>query len=301
MAKARAIVKRRKAVQNIRKITRTMQLIATARYQQTYNRAMASKPYTAKITELVEQLSGSVQGKLEHPLLKVNQGTGRSSLLVITSNRGLCGGYNSSVLRTAIAHLDACEGAGLSVDLHLIGKKGMSYFHFLGREATSTNTRIDDKPRFADIEPIAEGFIRQYSAGRLDSVHVAYMRFISTGKQRPEVLQLLPLKQVAGQRPEGQPAPPAQQYPAPTTEYDFSPAPEVILAELLPTTVKARLYQCFMDAAVSEQVARMVAMKSATEAAGDMIKSLTGRYNRARQSQITMELLDIMGGANALT
>jgi len=300
MAKARAIVKRRKATQNIRKITRTMQLIATARYQLTYNRAMASKPFTAKITELVEQLSGSVQGKIKHPLIKVNKGSGRTCLLVLASNRGLCGGYNSNVLRTAIAHVGVSEQAGLSVDLHLFGKKGINYFTFLGRKPASTSTKIEDKPRFADIDPLAEDLIRQYALGQVDSVYVAYTRFISTGTQKPEILQLLPIQQVGGLTPGGRESMPSAGQGTAAVEYDFTPAPERILAELLPMTVKARLYQCFMDAAVSEQVARMVAMKAATEAAGDMIKELTQRYNRARQTQITMELLDIMGGAEAL-
>lgn len=300
MAKARAIVKRRKAVRNIRKITRTMQLIATARYQKAYNRAMATKPYTQKITEMVDQLSRAIEGQIEHPLLKVNKDTGRSALLVITSNRGLCGGYNGRILEAALEHVQACERAELAVDLHVVGKKGIGYLRFLGRELASTNTTIEDKPKFSDVDPIAQGFIDQYSNAALDAVHVAYMRFVSVGRQRPEVLQLLPLQQehVAGQA--GGDAGPAAASPARAVDYDFMPAPAEILAELLPQTVKTRLFQCFTDAAVSEQVARMVAMKQATDAAGDMIKYLTQRYNRARQSQITMELLDIMGGAEAL-
>jgi len=297
MAKARAIIKRRKAVQNIRKITRTMQLIATARYQLAYNRATASKPYTAKITELVEQLGSGLQGQIDHPLLKVNEGSRQSCLVVLTSNRGLCGGYNSGILRTAMHHLGAQEQTGRQVELHLVGKKSINYFNFLKRPAASRNTTIEDKVKFADVEPMADDFIRRYSSGEIESVHVAYMRFHSAGVQKPEVLQLLPMQHPGGQGGHDG----LRSVPARTVEYDFSPAPEVILAELLPLTVKVRLYQCFIEAVVSEQVARMVAMKSATEAAGDMIKDLTQRYNRARQSQITLELLDIMGGAEALT
>lgn len=295
MAKARAIVKRRKAVRNIRKITRTMQLIATARYQQAYNRAMATKPYTEKITELVDQLSRATQGQIEHPLLQVNEGTGRTAILVLTSNRGLCGGYNSRILEAALDFIKEREKAGLSVDIHAVGKKSVSYFRFLGRELASTNTEIEDRPKFAEVEPIAQGFIDQYTRREVDAVHVAYMRFVSTGTQRPEVLQLLPMQQK--QLTEG---PGGGEAPAAARDYDFSPEPEEILAELLPMTVKTRLFQCFTDAAVSEQVARMVAMKQATDAAEDMIKYLTQQYNRARQTQITLELLDIMGGAEAL-
>ncbi len=303
MAKARAIVKRRRAVQNIRKITRTMQLIATARYQQAYNRAMATKPYTEKITELVDQLSRATEGQIDHPLLRVNQGAGRSALLLITSNRGLCGGYNNNVVHAALDHVNACRKAGQEVDLHVIGKKGIGYFRFLGREMTSTNTQIEDKPQFSDVEPIAQGFIDQYTSREVDAVHVAYTRFVSVGTQRAEILQLLPLQQVGASEPDagaGE-ATSSRTHELTAEDYDFTPAPEQILAELLPLTVKTRLFQCFTDAAVSEQVARMVAMKAATDAAEDMIKFLTRRYNRARQTQITLELLDIMGGAEALT
>jgi F-type H+-transporting ATPase subunit gamma len=293
MAKARAIVKRRKAVRNIRKITRTMQLIATARFNQAHKRATATKPYTEKITEMVGELSGAIAGQVDHPLLRVNKGTGRTALLVITSNRGLCGGYNSRVWAAGLEHLRACEQSGLNVDLHLVGKKAMGYARFRGLPTSSTNTRIEDKPQFGDIEPIARGFIDRYTAGETDSVYIAYMKFISVGRQNPELMQLLPMQQVGQVEEEGS--------PGGEVDYDFMPEPLEILAELLPMTVKTRLYQCFTDAAVSEQLARMVAMKQATDAAEDMIKYLTQKYNRARQSQITTELLDIMGGAEAIT
>jgi len=293
MAKARAIVKRRKAVRNIRKITRTMQLIATARFNQAHKRAQATKPYTEKITEVVGELSGAIEGQVDHPLLRVNKGTGRTALLVITSNRGLCGGYNSRVWAAGLEHFRARESSGMKVDLHLIGKKAVGYARFRGLPTSSTNIRIEDKPQFRDVEPIARGFIEQYANMELDSVYVAHMKFISVGRQTPELLQLLPLQQMTPDDAESE--------PAEQVEYDFMPEPLEILAELLPMTVKTRLYQCFTDAAVSEQLARMVAMKQATDAAEDMIKYLTQQYNRARQSQITTELLDIMGGAEALT
>ncbi len=291
MAKARAIIKRRKAVINIRKITRTMQLIATARFQAAFSRATKTRPYTERITELVRQLSRG-QGELSHPLLKVNGDAKRSRLLVLTSNRGLCGGYNGGVLRSAIEHLKAREGNGETVDLHVMGKKGISYFKFLGRSPVATDTRFEDKPQYAEIEPIAAGLINSYERKEIDAVHVAYMRFFSAGVQRPHVMQLLPIEPPAPDTATGEAAAPVQ--------YDFTPPPEELLAELLPATVKVRLFQCFIDAAVSEEVARMVAMKSATDAAGDMIRTLTQHYNRARQSQITLELLDIVSGAEAI-
>jgi len=303
VAKARGIVKRRKAVQNIRKITRTMQLIATARFQRAFNRAVATRPYTNKLTELVRDLAAT-QEEIEHPLLQVNSGTGRSILLVITSNRGLCGGYNAGLLRTAAGFLrqreqpgEATEQAGHVVELQVAGKKGISYFRFMRRPIAATYTHFEDKPQFAEVEPIADDYIRRYANGQIDSVHVIYMRFESTARQYPDTLQLLPLqppKAVGEEKPRGTPGMEA------AVQYDFSPPAGELLAELLPLTVKTRLFQCFTDAAVSEQVARMVAMKAATDSAGEMLKQLTQAYNRARQTQITLELLDIVGGAEAL-
>ncbi len=290
MAKARQIVKRRKAVTNIRKITKTMQLIATARFQQAFNRAVASRPYTNKITQLVNELSAATAGTIEHKLMQQNPAATKDLLLVLTSNRGLCGGYNAGVLRKAAAHLHAHHDR--PTELHVVGKKGNAYFRFIKRVVDRAITTIDDRPRYEQVEPIATEFMSRYEAGEFGAIYVCYMRFISTGKQVPEVIKLLPLSQDE----------PSSSAAAATTtaQYDFSPQPEQLLTVLLPQTVKVRLYQSFTDMAVSEQVARMVAMKAATDSAGDMIKNLSRAFNRARQSQITMELLDIVGCAEAL-
>jgi len=290
MANRRVLVKRRKSVRNIRKITRTMQLIATARFQAAFNRAMATKPYTQKLAELVADLSRAA-GSVDHPLLQTHDEVPRSALVVITSDRGLAGGYNANVLRGAITHLDELRERGVETDVHMVGKKGSNFFRFLRRAMTEQTTGIGDKPRFEQVEPIANVLMERFIRGEIASVHVAYMRFHSAGVQRPAVVQLLPL---SAEQEQGKEA-------ARPVEYEFSPDPRQLLDELLPATVRARLFQAFNDASVSEQVARMVAMKAATDAAADMIKSLTREYNRARQTQITMELLDIVGGANALS
>lgn len=290
MANRRVLVKRRKAVRNIRKITRTMQLIATARFQAAFNRAVATRPYTEKLAELVADLSRAA-GSVDHPLLQTHEDVDRSALVVLTSDRGLAGGYNANVLRTALGHVDELSGRGIETDVHMVGKKGIAYFRFLRRTLAETTSGVGDRPRFEQVEPIANALMDRFIRGEIASVHVAYMKFLSAGQQRPVVVQLLPLKpDVAEGAQAGTPV-----------EYEFSPDPRQLLDELLPATVRVRLFQAFNDAAVSEQVARMVAMKAATDAAGDMIKSLTREYNRARQTQITMELLDIVGGANALS
>jgi F-type H+-transporting ATPase subunit gamma len=290
MANRRVLVKRRKSVRNIRKITRTMQLIATARFQAAFNRAVATRPYTEKLAELVADLSRAA-GDVDHPLLKTHEDVKRAAVVVLTADRGLAGGYNASVLRTATTHLDQQTEQGIVSDVHMVGKKGISYFRFLRREVAEQTTGIGDRPRFEQVEPLANALIDRFVRGEIASVHVVYMKFLSAGQQRPVAVQLLPLQPEAKEGAEK----------AKPVEYEFSPDPKQLLDELLPAVVRIRLFQAFNDAAVSEQVARMVAMKAATDAAGDMIKALTREYNRARQTQITMELLDIVGGANALS
>ncbi len=325
MAKARAILKRRKAVKNIRKITKTMQMIATAKFQKSLKRAVGTKPYTAKVRELVEELANSV-GSVEHPLLrrvtKENR-TNRIAMVVITSDRGLAGAYNGSVLRSAEKFLKAANLAGTEVDLYVNGKKGLSFFRFQGRPIKQA-IKVSDEPKFDEMQSLADNLIAQFVAGEIDAVEVAYMNFISTGVQKPAISGLLPLAGVqeliddlakqAAERDQQIAAgilDATRRVGAPTVaaeadkrsrqvEYDFSPSAEELLNELLPLTVKSAFFQTFLDATTSEHVARMVAMKSATDNADKMGKTLQLQYNRARQSQITTELSEIMGGVEAM-
>jgi F-type H+-transporting ATPase subunit gamma len=300
MAKARAIVKRRKAVRNIRKITKTMQMIATAKFQKSLRRAVGTKPYSKKVRELVRELAASL-GDVDHPLLRRPTDadrTKRIALVVVTSNRGLAGAYNGSVLRAANAFIRQQEAAGNAIDLYVTGKKGVSYFNFQRRPITQ-RIEVSDNPRFAEVEGLANTFMQQFTEGKVDSVYVAYMNFVSAGVQKPEVTSLLPLAGVVEAPKPGATA----AVPAATTEnavYDFLPDPQSLLDELLPLTVRTALFQSYLDATTSEHVSRMVAMKSATDNADKMVKSLTMKYNRARQSQITTELSEIMGGVEAM-
>lgn len=315
MAKARQIVKRRKAVRNIRKITQTMQLIATARYQRCLQRAQASQPYTQKITEMIQTLAQ--RASVDHPLLRANPDSKRGILLIISSNRGLAGAYNANVLRAAVAHRRMLEEQGLQVELEVAGKKGINYLRFLRFTLDRTITDLEDRIAFDRVAEMAERYMSLYEKGELARVDIAYTRFHSVGLQRAEVVQLLPIEppQAEGAAEAGAAPAGAQTSAAPTSaaaqrrvrrpaarqvEFEFSPAPQELLARLIPESVKIRLFQYFNDAIVSEQVSRMVAMKAATDAAGDMIKYLTREYNRARQSQITLELADIVGGAEAV-
>jgi F-type H+-transporting ATPase subunit gamma len=296
MAKARAIVKRRKAVRNIRKITKTMQMIATAKFQKALKRAVAAKPYSRKTRELVAELAASV-GNVEHPLLRrpsPQDSVNRIAVLVITSNRGLAGAYNGSVLRASTVFLKEQQAAGKQLDIYVSGKKGVNYFNFQKRPITQRLDQFGDAPKFEDAAAVADTFMDRFIKAEVDAVYVSYMNFASAGVQKPEVLQLLPLAGVAPAKPK---AGEGARYNA---IYDFYPEPQSLLDELLPLTVKTTLFQCFLDATTSENVARMVAMKSATDNADKMVKSLTMQYNRARQSQITTELSEIMGGVEAM-
>jgi F-type H+-transporting ATPase subunit gamma len=294
MAKTRALVKRRQAVQNIRKITRTMELIATTRFKKAMDRASEAEAYTRKIAELAADLSASA-GDLKHPLLEKRETVKNSRLLVLSSNRGLCGGYNASILREAIARVRQIRQDGVTLHLELSGRRAILYFRYQGIAAEQTYNQFEDKPSFDEVEVIANRYIADYTAGRIDRVEVAYMKFHNAARQQAVVETLLPLSTVAPAT-RGQAAAPT----GPKVEYEFLPDAQGILEEILPVSFKVRLFKCFLDAAVSEQIARRVAMKAATENAEEMIKTLTRQYNRARQAQITKEIAEVIGGVEAL-
>ena len=294
MANTRALVNRRKAVRNIRKITRTMELIAAARFKKAFDRASKAEAYTRKIAELAADLSASAVD-VKHPLLKQHPEVKNSLLLVITSNRGLCGGYNSSIIREANHRIQQTKKDGITLHLELSGKRAITFFRYQQIMAEQTFTQFEDKVQFEEIDELASRYIAAYTEHKLDRVDVAYMKFVSSSKQMPVLETLLPLSEVVPAAA-GKAAAKKEQ----AVEYEFVPSAEGILEEILPMSFKVRLFKCFLDAAVSEQIARRVAMKGATENAGDIIKDLTRQYNRARQSNITREISEVIGGAAAL-
>jgi F-type H+-transporting ATPase subunit gamma len=295
MANPRALVNRRKAVRNIRKITRTMELIATARFKKAMDRAVGSEAFTRKIAELAADLSAS-GATITHPLLANREEVKSVLLLVICSNRGLCGGYNAGILREANVRMRQLAAQGVTLHLELSGKRAINYYRFQRIQAERTYTNFEDKPRFEEVEELGNGYLEGFIAGAYDRVEVAYMKFLNAARQTPVVETLLPLSSVAP--PVGRNAPAAA--PAKPVTYEFLPNARDILQELLPVSFRVRLFKCFLDAAVSEQIARRVTMKSATENADDMIKALSQEYNRARQAQITKEIAEVIGGAAAL-
>ena len=307
MAKARAIVKRRKSVQNIRKITRTMELIATARFKKALDRATEAEAYTRKIAELVADL-GATSTEVSHPLLQERTPVKKSLLLVLTSNRGLAGGYNGNVIRAAFRTVQDYETDGVAPSVEVSGKRGINYCRFRNLALDATFTHFEDRPQFDEVEVLANRYIGLYVRGEIDRLEVAYTQFVTAAKQVAVVQTLLPMAAAhvghAGQSVRQAKTPSVAAEAASSkferVPYEFVPDPKSILEEIVPVSFKVRLFKCFLDAAVSEQIARMVAMRGATENADDMIKSLTMLYNRARQAQITRELAEIIGGAAAL-
>lgn len=292
MANARALDKRRKSIRNIRKITRTMELIATARYKKAMDRAAAVTAYTEQITKVVSRLVAA-GAEVQHPLLEVRDQPSTARLLVLSSNRGLCGGYNAGILRTATPHVEELRKSVPKLIVDASGKRGINGLKYRGVATEQQFQQFEDQPPFDDVEKIASEYLRQYATGEIDRLDVVYTKFISTSRQTPVVETLLPLGSLQAAETSGND-------PSSTTEFEFLPSAESILEEIIPTSFKVKLFKCFLDAAVSEQVARMIAMKGATESAGDMIKKLSTEYNRARQSQITGEIMEIIGGVEAL-
>lgn len=322
MAKARAILKRRKAVRNIKKITKTMQMIATAKFQKSLKRTVGTKPYTLKVRELVGEVAHSAVD-VEHPLLRKAEKIRRAAVVVITSNRGLAGAYNGNVIRKAITFIRSQQKAGVELDVYTAGKKGAGVLRFQ-KVPLADAVKVSDVPAYTEVEPWATRFMDEFVDGKIDALHLVYMNFISTGSQKPEVLTLLPLADLsaAAERVAQDIAEKEAQAKAGALDarhsgaevrveatrrvehhesvYDFSPSARDILDELIPLTIKTAFFQAFLDATTSEHVARMVAMKAATDAADKMARALSMEANRARQTQITTELSEIMGGVEAM-
>lgn len=293
MAKARAIVKRLKAVRNIRKITRTMELIATGRFKRAMDRATEAAEYTRKISEIVADLARA-DLTFTHPLLEAPPEETRTALLIVCSNRGLCGGYNAGILRqafTRIREAEANEEQELQIDV--CGKRGIKFLNFQKVPIRDSYTHFEDKPTFDEVDVLATRYVEDYIRGDLHRLDVAYMEFESSSRQVPVLRTLLPISSLDVEENESDAG-------VSGIDYEFLPSAEEILQEIVPAAFKARFFKCFLDAAVSEQIFRMVAMKGATENATEMIANLSQQYNRARQTQITSELAEIIGGAAAL-
>ncbi|MSR33734.1 MAG: ATP synthase F1 subunit gamma [Phycisphaerales bacterium] len=290
MAQIREIKKRMVAVRTIQRITKTMQMIATAKFTASLSRAKASRPYMERIRELVAEVAARA-GDESHPLcLAPAKPAGKELILVIASDRGLCGAYNGHVLRTSLIALKGVKSRNAQSVVETIGKKATAFFKFQ-KVPVAQKHQFGDRPTFEMVEPLAERLMSEYLAGEYDACRIVYMKFVSNSKQVPETMQLLPMR-----------VPAAAKSGIRTSEalYEFSPNASELLNDLLPRAVKISLFQAILDAIVSENVMRMIAMKAATDNASGIAKSLHRSYNRARQGRITTELTEIISGAAAL-
>lgn len=289
MAKARALDKRRKSIKNIRKITRTMELVSTAQFRRAMERAVAADSYTKRLVRLVSDLANA-DLQTEHPLLAKRESTKNAVLLILTANRGLCGGFNSGILRSAMTRIAELRKEYDNVELFVSGKRGISYLKYRGIKIERSFIEFDHKPAFDEVRVLADEFLGRYQAGEIDRLDVSYSKFVSLSKQVPIAETLLPLSNMSNEVEES----------CKRVDYDFLPSPESVLEEVVPNSFRSKLFKCFLDGAVSEQIARMIAMKAATDNADSMISSLTTTFNRARQSQITNEIIEVISGASAL-
>ncbi|MBN2063437.1 MAG: ATP synthase F1 subunit gamma [Sedimentisphaerales bacterium] len=292
MANTREILQRKNTISNICKITRTMEMVATSRFKKAHDKSVGLRCYTDNITYLVNSLAGGKEARAISPLLQRNSSK-KVVQLVFSSNRGLCGSYNSSLLRLAERNYDNLRASGHTPELRVIGKKGVSYFNFIKKAPKVSYTHINEKTTYGEIEKIANELISLYESGMIGGVDIVYTCFDSSSIFYPKKVQLLPFESSESRLER-------EKKTMPVENYIFLPAAEDILKKLLPAAVRTRLYQCFCDSIASEQMSRMRSMKAATDNAQEMITELASQYNKARQGQITGELLDIVGGAEAL-
>lgn len=294
MATLRDIKKRITSVQSTRQITRTMEMVSTAKIRRAQERIENARPYAMAITEVLGNVVANV-GELKHPLLSVREERKRVCLVAITSDRGLAGAFNSNIIRMTERMVAELEAEGIEVELILAGKKAVGYFRYRGVEAAMSLVGISDKPTYADARQVAAHVMDEYGDSTVDAVYVLFNRFKSLAEQKPEAHQLLPIERETLEAAEAD-----VEARGLNLEYLFEPSSEAVLESLLPTYVEALIYRSMLESAASEHGARRTAMKSATDNATEMISTLTRSYNRARQAAITTEIAEIVGGAAAL-
>lgn len=296
MASIRQIFLRRKAIDSIARMTRTLEMISSARYKAYSSRWALTGAYRDALAR-VAYLLATAQKPLDHPLLKENS-SGRTAILAIGSRKGLCGSYNSEIFHLVEVHVQQAQARGKQLDIYVPRSRLESMLNFHGLTPAKVYTDLDERPTDLQIRAIADNFIDQYMSGQLDSFGIVYKRFYSASSQRAQTLTILPLLELVDDLTTRSQV----IWPWDLTFEDFlmTPSPDKIVESLARMLIQYSIQSCFMDAVLSEHLARMIAMRNATDNAEDMIKQLTTDYNRARQSQITSELLDIVSGMGAL-
>jgi F-type H+-transporting ATPase subunit gamma len=291
MAKPREIKRRLRSLGKTKQITKTMELVATSKMKRTQDRVMAARPYSAKLAEILASID--IEGlRDKFPLLAPRDKIARVAVVVLTSNRGLAGALNANVIRLAKAQIAGAEERGASVDLHVFGKKGITAFRYARYAMASTSAEVSDKPDFRVAERLGDAMVKAYLAGEIDEMRIVYPRFRSLVAYPPTVDVVIPLTDMIERV--------LSSAGGARAEFLLEPSPEEILGALLPLFVRNGINRAFLELAASEQAARRVAMKNATDNAEELVKILTRQYNRARQAQITQEIAEIVGGADAL-
>ena len=286
MAKGRELKGRIKSVENTRKITRTMEMVATSKMKRAQDRVVAARPYARALSDVIASLYSPDLAE-RFPLLRQPAKEARAAVILLTSNRGLAGAFNANLIKEARALIARLEAAGSDVELHVVGKKGNGYFKYVGRDVAVSRVDITDRPTAADAASLVESLMARFIDGGLDAVYVVGSRFNSALSTPPtttdRVLPVTPPAAKGGQK-----------------DYLLYPSAEAILTELLPSYVRNAVYRALVETVAAEQSARRTAMKNATDNAGEMLNLLRRTYNRARQAQITQEIAEIVGGASAL-
>ena len=291
---SKAIRKRIKSVTSTKKITRTMEMVATSKLQRTQGRVLNSRPYMRALGTLMQALSGAVEALGLSALFERREPVKRVLVFLVTSNRGLCGGYNSNLVAKARAHLDALREQGILPVLHVAGKKGIAAMRFAEVPVASARTDLPARPTIDEARSVGAPLLQAFLDVEVDRVDIVYADFRSASQQPPAVLTLLPIGGPALEEPRAAVASTA------SVEYIFEPSPAGILAQLGAQFVQNTMYRVLLSSVASEQLARRVAMKNATDNANEMQRNLTREYNKARQAQITQEIAEIVGGAAAL-
>jgi F-type H+-transporting ATPase subunit gamma len=288
MAKARELKGRIRSVQNTRKITRTMEMVATSKLKRAQDRVAAARPYAERLGDVVRRLINPELAQ-RYPLLRQPAEPRSAAVLLLTANRGLAGAFNANLIREARTLLRDLRGRGMEAELHVAGKKGISFFRFLGEKLGNAVNDVSDRPGAADAERLVNGLMERFIAGELDAVYVVYAQFKSALSTPPATLQVLPVATQEAEEEGGR-----------EVDYILEPGADEILTQVLPLYVRNSVYRALVETAAAEQGARRTAMKNATDNAGDMLESLTRTYNRVRQAAITQEIAEIVGGAAAL-
>lgn len=288
MAKGRELKGRIKSVENTRKITRTMEMVATSKMKRAADRVSAARPYALALGEVLSHVYTPELAE-QFPLLRRPAQIKRAALVVLTANRGLCGAFNTNLIRESRARLAEWEGRGVSVELHIVGRKGIGFYKYLGRTLASTRADIGDRPSSADAASLIDDLMARYAAGELDAVFITYAKYKSALSTPPATEQVLPVV-----------APGSTGEAAAARDFILAPSANEILEALLPLYVRNTVYRALVETAAGEQGARRTAMKNATDNATEMLQLLKRTYNSARQAQITQEIAEIVGGASAL-